>query len=144
MNHSAFLAWARQAVTKAGTAKEWAQQHGISPVFLSAVLAGKKPASPAVLDALGVERVVIYRLRGIDPEVGEANTKLFMNRIPLALALAHAGVSAEVWDTWRNGAPPEPESIRALHSAIDSLISEKDHSHGATRRNQADDAARGE
>jgi DNA-binding transcriptional regulator YdaS (Cro superfamily) len=41
--------------------KAFALQLGISPSYLSDVIAGRREPGPAVLSALGVERIVRYR-----------------------------------------------------------------------------------
>lgn len=39
----------------------WAKAHGVSPAYVSDVLAGRREPGKLVLDALGLERVVTYR-----------------------------------------------------------------------------------
>jgi DNA-binding transcriptional regulator YdaS (Cro superfamily) len=39
----------------------WARSHGISPAYVSDVINGRREPGPAILDALGIERVVTYR-----------------------------------------------------------------------------------
>lgn len=44
--------------------RDVADQIGISPALLSAVLNGDKPPSPRFLAALGLEKVTVYREKG--------------------------------------------------------------------------------
>jgi len=46
---------------KAGSQIAWAKAHGVSGAYVSDVLAGRRDPGEAVLKALGLERVVIYR-----------------------------------------------------------------------------------
>lgn len=39
----------------------WAKEHGCAPSYVSDVLNGRRDPSPAILSALGLERVVSYR-----------------------------------------------------------------------------------
>jgi DNA-binding transcriptional regulator YdaS (Cro superfamily) len=39
----------------------WARKHGVSPAYVSDVINGRREPGPAILDALGIERVVTYR-----------------------------------------------------------------------------------
>lgn len=39
----------------------WARSRGISPSYVSEVLAGRRDPGKLILDALGLERVVTYR-----------------------------------------------------------------------------------
>lgn len=39
----------------------WAKANGVSPAYVSDVLAGRREPGKLVLDALGLERVVTYR-----------------------------------------------------------------------------------
>lgn len=39
----------------------WAKSKGLVPSYVSDVLNGRRDPSPAILDALGLERVVTYR-----------------------------------------------------------------------------------
>jgi hypothetical protein len=52
----------RQACNAAGSQSAWAQQHGVSDAYVSAVLAGKKLPGPRILRGIGLrkERVVLY------------------------------------------------------------------------------------
>lgn len=49
------------------TAKEFAEELGISPQYLSDIYGGKREPGPSVLDALKLERGLIYK-----PTVAEA------------------------------------------------------------------------
>jgi len=51
----------RRACLTAGSQKAWAKLHHVNEAFLSQVLRGEREPSPAILDPLGMERVVIYR-----------------------------------------------------------------------------------
>lgn len=47
---------------------EWARKHGVSPAYVSDVLAGRREPGKLVLDALGLERVITYRKKRIATE----------------------------------------------------------------------------
>lgn len=49
------------------TRTAWADHLGVSPAHVSGVLSGKKKPTPKMLDDLGLERVVIYRLKKDHP-----------------------------------------------------------------------------
>lgn len=51
----------RDEIEKVGTQKDFAGKHGLSPAYISDTLTGRRDPSPAILDALGFERIVIYR-----------------------------------------------------------------------------------
>ena len=51
----------RRAADRAGTQKALAEQLGVSPAYLSDVLNGRKDPGDAILEPLGLERVVTYR-----------------------------------------------------------------------------------
>lgn len=51
----------RAAVNDAGTAKAWAEMHGIVPSFVSDILNKRRNPTASVLKPLGLEKVVIYR-----------------------------------------------------------------------------------
>lgn len=53
----------RDAVNRAGSQKDFAQQHGISEQYLSDVLRSRREPGQKILDALGVERVVRYQVK---------------------------------------------------------------------------------
>ncbi len=46
---------------KAGSQKALANRMGVDPTYLSRVMREQKEAGPAILDPLGLERVVVYR-----------------------------------------------------------------------------------
>ena len=50
----------RQACQKAGSAKAWADMHGISPSYLNDALGGRRTPGAKILEALGLTRIVIY------------------------------------------------------------------------------------
>jgi len=64
MNLSAVLRLIRRECDKAGSARAWAASIGVSGVYVADVLAGRRDPGPAILRALGVERVVSYRRVG--------------------------------------------------------------------------------
>lgn len=49
---------------KLGGQKQLAKELGISPQYLSDVMTGKSEPGPAILEALGYERVVLYKESG--------------------------------------------------------------------------------
>jgi len=51
----------RQACADAGSMARWADFHGITESYPCRVLRGEIGPGPAILDALGLERVVTYR-----------------------------------------------------------------------------------
>lgn len=51
----------RTACEQAGGQKAFAQQHELTPTYVHDVLHGRRPPAYRILDALGLERVVIYR-----------------------------------------------------------------------------------
>lgn len=54
----------RQQCERAGGQAAWAQKHGLSPSYVSDVLAGNRGSKiigAAILKALGLEAVVTYR-----------------------------------------------------------------------------------
>lgn len=51
------------AIGAAGSQKAWAKGHGMSTSYVHEVLRGTRDPGPAVLEALGLERVVGYRQR---------------------------------------------------------------------------------
>lgn len=44
-----------------GNQSAWARSRGISPAYVSDVLAGRRDPGKLILDAIGLERVVTYR-----------------------------------------------------------------------------------
>jgi DNA-binding transcriptional regulator YdaS (Cro superfamily) len=57
INPAAFLLNAIGADTQA----QWARKHNISPAYVNDVINGRREPGPAILEALGIERVVSYR-----------------------------------------------------------------------------------
>lgn len=54
----------RQRVEEAGNANVWSRRHGVSHAYTQDALAGRRGPGPAILAALGVERVAAtYRMR---------------------------------------------------------------------------------
>ncbi len=51
----------QRAVSKAASARAWAVEHSVTPMYVSHVLSGKRLPGPAILSALGLERIVSYR-----------------------------------------------------------------------------------
>jgi hypothetical protein len=52
----------RCAVNSAGTATKWAEDHGFSTAYVSDILHGRRAVGPRMLTALGLEKVVSYRV----------------------------------------------------------------------------------
>jgi hypothetical protein len=50
----------RRRCDEAGSVRVWALKHGVSPVYVGHVLAGKRGPGKALLDALGLVRVISY------------------------------------------------------------------------------------
>jgi DNA-binding transcriptional regulator YdaS (Cro superfamily) len=44
-----------------GNQAAWARDHNLSPAYVSDVINGRREPGPAILEALGIERVVVYR-----------------------------------------------------------------------------------
>lgn len=53
----------RKACNAAGSQAAWAEANDVSPALVSDALSGRRDLMPAVLSALGYERVVLYRKR---------------------------------------------------------------------------------
>lgn len=51
----------RDEIDRVGTQKAFADKHKLSPAYISDTLSGRRDPSEAILDALGLERVVTYR-----------------------------------------------------------------------------------
>lgn len=43
---------------------QWAKKHGVSQTYVSDVINGRREPGKAILEALGLERVVTYRVKG--------------------------------------------------------------------------------
>lgn len=56
------------ACKMAGSQKAFAEKHGISPAYLCDVLNARREPGPSILDALGLVRVVRYRVKSIKKE----------------------------------------------------------------------------
>ena len=52
------------ACSAQGSQYQWATKHRLSPAYVSDVLNGRREPGEKMLSALGVERVVLYRLVG--------------------------------------------------------------------------------
>jgi DNA-binding transcriptional regulator YdaS (Cro superfamily) len=50
-------------IEKSGSQKAWADMHGVSAPYVSAVITGRAPPAGKILRALGVERVTMYRVK---------------------------------------------------------------------------------
>lgn len=49
------------AISAEGSRARFARKHGMSPTFVADVVHGRKDTSKAILLALGLEKVVVYR-----------------------------------------------------------------------------------
>lgn len=45
---------------QAGSKSAWAREHGVAPVYVGRVLAGRELPGPKLLTAMGLRRVVSY------------------------------------------------------------------------------------
>lgn len=54
----------RRECERAGGQAAWAEARDISPAYVSDVLQGRRGPGRMILDALGLERVVVYRVKG--------------------------------------------------------------------------------
>lgn len=61
VSEQAVLDRLRSAIQTAGSQHAWARQHGISAAYVSDVLNGRRELGKKILEALRIERVVIYR-----------------------------------------------------------------------------------
>lgn len=50
----------REACIDAGSQRAWATEHGVSPVYVSDVLSGRREPGEKILDALGLRKIVSY------------------------------------------------------------------------------------
>ena len=50
----------RREILKAGSQAEWARQNAVNRTYLNKVMNCQKPAGPAILDALKIEKVTVY------------------------------------------------------------------------------------
>lgn len=51
----------RAAIDDAGSQASFAEKHGISLQYVNDVVRGRREPGQKILDALGIERVVVYR-----------------------------------------------------------------------------------
>lgn len=56
------LAALRTEIEAVGTAKAWAERQGVNPSYVSDVLNKNRDPGPVILNALGLEKVVSYRV----------------------------------------------------------------------------------
>lgn len=49
-------------IEQCGSAQAWAKKHGVSPSYVSDVRMGRRDMGEKMLSALGLERVVTYRV----------------------------------------------------------------------------------
>lgn len=61
MTHEELMDRLRADIAKAGTAKAWAERHGVAASYVTDVLRGHRGPGDKILAALGVERLVSYR-----------------------------------------------------------------------------------
>jgi hypothetical protein len=57
----------RAAITAAGSQRAFADQHKISLQYVNDVLRGRRDPGQKILDALGIDRVVIYQEKSQNP-----------------------------------------------------------------------------
>lgn len=53
----------RAAIAEAGSQRAFAEKHGFTPGYVSDVIKGQRGLSDRILAAIGVERVIDYRLK---------------------------------------------------------------------------------
>jgi hypothetical protein len=61
MNLDALLKLLNRQVKDAGSQGAWAERNGVPPSLVSAVLRRERAPSTSILEALGLEKVVIYK-----------------------------------------------------------------------------------
>ena len=66
MTREQLLARLRRECEQVGSQASWAKANGMSAVYVSDVLAGKREPAGKLLEALGVERVIAYRSKRDD------------------------------------------------------------------------------
>lgn len=59
------------ACKKAGGQKAWAEQHSVSPAYVSDVVNSRREPGQSILDALGLVRVVRYRAKSLTAPKGK-------------------------------------------------------------------------
>jgi len=67
----------RREILNAGSQAEWARQNAVNRTYLNKVMNCQKPAGPAILDALKIEKVTVYLTLGADasPNRSGANSQ---------------------------------------------------------------------
>ena len=61
ISRDAMIALIRSACQQAGSQRKLAQAWDVSPSYITDLLAGMRDPGPKILDALGYERIVLYR-----------------------------------------------------------------------------------
>lgn len=61
MDQEAAMKLVSKAIEKEGSQKAFAQKHALSPAFVNDITQGRRELSKAILDAVGLERVTLYR-----------------------------------------------------------------------------------
>jgi len=61
MTDDQVIALLRKRIELAGSQKAFAVQHELSPAFINDLLQGRRDPSAAILNVLGLERIVTYR-----------------------------------------------------------------------------------
>ena len=61
MNATDLLAQLRKACEADGSQAAWAERAGLAAPYISDVLRGRREPGPSLCEALGFERVVLYR-----------------------------------------------------------------------------------
>lgn len=61
MDTAQFIEILRKAVAAAGSQSAWAERAGITAQYVGDVLRGKRQPGASICEALGFERVVLYR-----------------------------------------------------------------------------------
>lgn len=54
----------RERSKRVGMQKKFAADHGLPATMITDTLTGRRPPPPRLLDVLGLERVVMYRVKG--------------------------------------------------------------------------------
>jgi hypothetical protein len=53
----------REACEKAGSENAWAKAHGMSQAYVNDAIRGRREPGPAILEAMGLEKVIEIRYR---------------------------------------------------------------------------------
>lgn len=61
MNIDEFIEYLKSRVAEHGTQRKYAESLGVSEAYLSDILNGRREPGKRLLDAVGFERVVLYR-----------------------------------------------------------------------------------